>query len=47
MVGSLQIWGRKLEICKKYDLKLAELTSKEVYNLDDIMPKLLREHGVK
>ena len=38
---------KKLEIYKKYDLKLIELTSKHVYNLDDTMPKLLLGHGIK
>jgi hypothetical protein len=38
---------KKLEIYKKYGLKLIQLTDKEVQNLDDIFPRLLLEFGIK
>ena len=37
----------KREIYKKYDFKLIELTDEEVFNLDDILPRLLLKHGVQ
>jgi len=37
----------KKEIYKKYDFKLIELTDEEVFNLDDILPRLLLKHGVQ
>ena len=33
---------KKLEIYRKHDLRLIELTEKEIKNLDDILPKRLR-----
>ncbi len=38
---------RKLEIYRKYGFQLIELTEKEVQNLDDTLPRLLLEHGIK
>ncbi|MDD5288545.1 MAG: hypothetical protein PHY28_05480, partial [Dehalococcoidales bacterium] len=38
---------RKREIYKKYDLKLIELTDKDVQNLDDTLPRLLLDFGIK
>jgi hypothetical protein len=38
---------KKLEIYKKYELKLIQLTDKEVQNLDDTLPRLLLEFGIK
>ena len=38
---------KKREIYKKYDLKLIELTDKQVQNLDDTLPRLLLEFGIK
>ena len=38
---------KKREIYKKYDLKLIELTDKDVQNLDDTLPRKLLEFGVK
>ncbi|MBT5935701.1 hypothetical protein [Sulfurimonas sp.] len=37
----------KKEIYKKYDFKLIELTDEEVFNLDDILPRLLLKYGVQ
>jgi hypothetical protein len=37
----------KKAIYKKYDFKLIELTDEEVFNLDDVLPKLLLKHGVQ
>jgi len=37
----------KREIYKKYDFKLIELTDEEVFNLDDVLPRLLLKHGVQ
>ena len=37
----------KREIYKKYNFKLIELTDEEVFNLDDILPRLLLKHGVQ
>ena len=37
----------KKEIYKKYDFKLIELTDEEVFNLDDILPRLLLKHAVQ
>ncbi|SFV63460.1 hypothetical protein MNB_SV-6-622 [hydrothermal vent metagenome] len=37
----------KKEIYKKYDFKLIELTDEDVFNLDDVLPKLLLKHGVQ
>jgi hypothetical protein len=37
----------KLEIYKKYNLKLIQLTDKDVQNLDDTLPRLLLEFGIK
>jgi len=37
----------KKEIYKKYDFKLIELTDKEVFSLDDVLPRLLLKHGVQ
>ncbi len=37
----------KKAIYKKYDFKLIELTDEEVFNLDDILPKMLLKHGVQ
>jgi hypothetical protein len=36
----------KKEIYKKYDFKLIELTDDDVFNLDDILPKMLLKFGV-
>jgi hypothetical protein len=38
---------KKKEIYKKYGFKLIELTDKEVFNLDDILPKILLKFGVQ
>lgn len=38
---------QKQEIYKKYGFNLIELTDEEVYNLDDILPRLLLKHGVQ
>ncbi len=38
---------KKIEIYKKYGFQLIQLTDKEVQNLDDILPRLLLEFGVK
>ncbi len=37
---------KKLEIYKKYGFKLIQLTDKDIYNLDDILPRKLLEFGV-
>lgn len=37
----------KLKIYRKHGFKLIELTEKEVQNLDDTLPRLLLEHGIK
>jgi len=37
----------KREIYKKYDFKLIELTDEEVFNLDDVLPRLLLKFGVQ
>ncbi len=37
----------KREIYKKYGFKLIELTDEEVFNLDDVLPRLLLKHGVQ
>lgn len=37
----------KLEIYKKYNFNLIELTYKDVQNLDDVLPKLLLKYGVQ
>jgi len=38
---------KKKEIYKKYNFKLIELTDEEVFNLDDILPKMLLKFGVQ
>lgn len=38
---------KKLEIYKRYGFQLIQLTDKEVQNLDDTLPRLLLEFGVK
>jgi len=38
---------QKIEIYKKYNFRLIELTDKEVQNLDDILPKMLLKFGVQ
>jgi hypothetical protein len=37
----------KLEIYKKYDLKLIELDDNDIYNLDDHLPRKLLKYGIK
>jgi hypothetical protein len=37
---------KKLEIYKKYNFRLIEITDKEVQNLDDTMPRLLLKFGI-
>jgi energy-converting hydrogenase A subunit M len=37
----------KKAIYEKYDFKLIELTDEDVFNLDDILPKLLLKYGVQ
>jgi hypothetical protein len=37
----------KLEIYKKYDFKLIELTDEDILNLDDHLPKKLLKFGIK
>ncbi|MDQ1340722.1 MAG: Glycerol kinase [Campylobacterota bacterium] len=37
----------KKEIYKKYDFKLIELTDDDVFNLDDVLPKMLLKFGVQ
>ena len=37
----------KKNIYKKYDFTLVELTDDDIFNLDDVLPKMLLEHGVK
>lgn len=39
--------NQKLEIYKKYDLKLIELTDEDILNLDDHLPKKLLRFGIK
>jgi len=39
--------AEKKEIYKKYGFKLIELTDDDVYNLDDILPKMLLKFGVQ
>lgn len=38
---------KKIEIYRKNNRKLIELNDKEIENLDDILPRLLLEHGIK
>ncbi|HTC00605.1 MAG TPA: hypothetical protein VK705_07970 [Ferruginibacter sp.] len=38
---------KKIEIYKKYDLKLIELTDDDILNLDDHLPKKLLKYGIK
>jgi len=38
---------KKVEIYKKYDLKLIELTDDDILNLDDHLPKKLLKYGIK
>ncbi len=38
---------QKIEIYKKYNFRLIELTDKEVQNLDDVLPKMLLKFGVQ
>lgn len=37
----------KKEIYKKYDFKLIELTDDDVFNLDDVLPRMLLKFGVQ
>jgi len=37
----------KKAIYKKYDFKLIELTDEDVFNLDDVLPKMLLKFGVQ
>lgn len=37
----------KKAIYEKYDFKLIELTDEDVFNLDDVLPKLLLKYGVQ
>ena len=37
----------KKSIYQKYNFKLIELTDKEVFNLDDILPRMLLKFGVQ
>jgi len=37
----------KKNIYKKYDFNLIELTDDDIFNLDDVLPKMLLEYGVK
>jgi hypothetical protein len=37
----------KLEIYKKYDLKLIELDDNDISNLDDHLPRKLLKYGIK
>ncbi|MEK6953305.1 MAG: hypothetical protein AABX29_09930 [Nanoarchaeota archaeon] len=37
----------KIEIYKKYDLKLIELNDSDISNLDDTLPKKLLKFGIK
>jgi len=39
--------AKKKEIYEKYNFKLIELTDKEVFNLDDFLPKMLLKFGVQ
>ena len=39
--------AKKKEIYKKYNFKLIELTDEEVFNLDDVLPKMLLKFGVQ
>lgn len=39
--------NKKLEIYKKYDLKLIELDDDDILNLDDNLPKKLLKYGIK
>ncbi|AKG53072.1 hypothetical protein DGWBC_0386 [Dehalogenimonas sp. WBC-2] len=38
--------AKKLEIYKKYNLKLIQLSDKDVFNIDDVLPKKLLEFGI-
>jgi hypothetical protein len=38
---------RKIDIYRKYDFKLIELTNEDIYNLDDHLPKKLLKFGIK
>jgi len=39
--------AKKKEIYKKYNFKLIELTDEDVFNLDDVLPKMLLKFGVQ
>lgn len=38
---------KKIELYKKYEFNLIELTDKDVQNLDDVLPRLLLKYGVR
>jgi hypothetical protein len=37
---------KKLDLYKKYNLKLIQLTDKDVLNIDDVLPRRLLEYGI-
>jgi len=43
----LQRKEKKKEIYKKYNFKLIELNDEDVFNLDDVLPKMLLKFGVQ
>ncbi len=38
---------QKIEIYKKYDFPLIELTDKDIENIDDVLPRKLLQHKIK
>lgn len=38
---------KKIDLYKKYEFNLIELTDKEVQNLDDVLPRMLLKYGVR
>jgi hypothetical protein len=38
---------KKIDLYKKYEFSLIELTDKDVQNLDDILPRMLLKYGVR
>jgi len=38
---------KKIEIYKKYNFNLIQLTDKEIQNLDDVLPRELLKQGIQ
>jgi len=38
---------KKIEIYKKYESPLVELTDKDIENIDDVLPRKLLHHKIK